>query len=106
MKRNIKKEKTSMPRFTNKKQFKKENLDSLPNNKPVVYEIHNSRGTNIYTGTAKRGRVKERLKEHFTQGSDPIKEGKSFRIKQMESIKNAQKDEERIIKREKPRFNK
>jgi len=95
-----------MPRFSNKKQFKKENLDSIPTYKPVLYEIHNSHGTNIYTGTAKRGRVKERLKEHLTQGSDPVKGGKLFRIKQMDSIKNAQKEEQRIIKREKPKFNK
>ena len=95
-----------MPKFSNKKQFKKENLYSIPNYKPVIYEINNSRGINIYTGTAKRGRVKERLKEHLTQGSDPIKGGKSFRIKQMDSIKNAQKEEQRIIKREKPKFNK
>jgi len=93
-------------RFSSIKKFTKKNIENIPKNKPVIYKIKNSKGTNIYTGNAKYGRVIDRLKEHLSEGPDPIKGAKYFQIKQTNSIKNAQEEEQRIIKREKPKFNK
>lgn len=37
--------------------FDSSGIEGLAKNKPVVYKIENSKGDNIYTGVAKRGRV-------------------------------------------------
>lgn len=92
-------------RFSPTKKFTKKNIENIPKNKPIIYKIKNFKGTNIYTGTTKYGRVTNRLKEHLPEGPDPMKGAKYFQIKQMNSIKNAQKEEQKIIKREKPKFN-
>jgi len=92
-------------RFSPTKKFTNKNIENIQKNKPIIYKIKNSKGTNIYTGTAKYGRVIDRLKEHLSEGPDPIKGAKYFQIKQTNSIKNAQKEEQGIIKREKPKFN-
>ena len=47
-------------------------IDKLPKDKPVVYKYLDKNGQNIYTGTAKKGRVKDRLKEHLQGGKDPV----------------------------------
>jgi len=93
-------------RFSGKRQFKKIDIDTIPNNKPIVYKILNSRGNNIYTGSAKKGRSKGRLKEHLPTGAAPIKGGRFFNFKQLDSIQNAQKEERKIIDRENPKLNK
>jgi hypothetical protein len=82
--------------------FDEKGIDSLAKDKPVVYEIQNDAGKNIYTGSAKRGRVHDRLKEHLPGGSDPVRGGSKVKIQQKSSIEQAQKAEARKIKSEKP----
>ncbi len=77
------------------------NIDKLPNNKPVLYRIETGGGNTNYIGTAKKGRVNTRLKEHL--GEIP---GAKVRIEQFSSIREAQKKEQRAIKRSKPKYNK
>lgn len=81
--------------------YKPEDIDKLPNNKPVVYKIQTSGGTNNYTGVAKRGRVNDRIKEHL--GDIP---GTKVQIEQMSSINEAIKKEANIISRSQPKYNK
>lgn len=86
--------------------FNKEGIKSLAKNKPVVYQIENSKGDNIYTGVAKRGRVGERLKEHLPGAKDAIHGGVKVKIQQKPSINDALKSEARIIKSQQPSQNK
>ena len=86
--------------------FSKNGIEGLAKDKPVVYKIENSKGKNIYTGVAKRGRVEERLKEHLPGGTDPIRGGSKVTIQQKSSIDDAKKAEVRIIKKEQPLQNK
>lgn len=86
--------------------FDKDGIGDLANDKPVVYQIENAKGDNIYTGVAKRGRVEERLNEHLPGAKDPIRGGTRVRIQQKPSIDEARKSEERIIKRQQPPQNK
>lgn len=83
-----------------------EGLGKLPKDKPVVYKILNPRGRNVYAGSAKRGRVEERLREHLPGGPDPIPGGQKVTIEQKRSIAEAQKAEARIIRQFKPLHNK
>lgn len=84
--------------------FNKDGIASIPDNKPAVYKILNSKGNNIYTGSAKRGRVQERLHEHLG-GNDKIPGGVKVKIEQKSSISGAQRTEKNIITRSKPRYN-
>ena len=86
--------------------FNKEGIESLARDKPVVYKILNKKGDNIYTGVAQRGRVDDRLKEHLSNGKDPVRGGKKVVINQKSSIDEARKSEARIIKRDQPAQNK
>ena len=86
--------------------FDKSGIEGLAKDKPVVYQIENSKGKNIYTGVAKRGRVEERLKEHLPGAKDPIRGGTKVKIQQKSSINEALKSEDRTIKRQQPAQNK
>ena len=86
--------------------FTQDGIYKLAADKPAVYEIRNKSGENIYTGSAKMGRVRARLAEHLPGGKDAVAGGESVRLVQKSSIKEAQKTEARIIEREKPRQNK
>lgn len=86
--------------------FDSDGIEKLAKDKPVVYQIENSQGKNIYTGVAKRGRVEERLKEHLPGGKDPVRGGEKVKIQQKSSIDDALKSEAKIIKRQKPSQNK
>lgn len=86
--------------------FTKKGIDSLAKDKPVVYKIQNKKGENIYTGSAKRGRVGERLKEHLPGEKDAVRGGTKVIISQKGSIDEALKSEARIIKTQKPPQNK
>ncbi len=86
--------------------FDKEGIENLAKDKPVVYQIEDVKGNNIYTGVAKRGRVEDRLKEHLPGGKDPIRGGAKVKIQQKSSIDEAIKSEARIIKRQQPPQNK
>ena len=82
--------------------FSKQGLSELPNNKPVVYKIQTEGGKTNYTGTAKRGRVQERLGEHLNAGRIP---GAKVQVRQMRSVAEAQKTEARSIARTRPKYN-
>ena len=81
-------------------------IDKLAQDKPVVNQIINRHGTNIYTGVAKRGNVVGRIKDHLPGGRDPIPGGTKVKICRKPSLDQAGKSESIIIKRSKPRFNK
>jgi hypothetical protein len=86
-------------------EFTSEGIESLAQNKPVVYEIFNKNQDNVYTGSAKRGRVAGRIKEHLPGGPDPIPGGVIVKIQQKKSIREAQESESSIISRRKPKYN-
>jgi excinuclease UvrABC nuclease subunit len=83
----------------------KSGIEKLPNNKPVKYTIKTDSGKPNYIGTAKKGRVQDRLKEHLPGGKDYVP-GSKVKIEQHSSIREAQKSENRSIKRSKPKYNK
>jgi hypothetical protein len=85
--------------------FNKQGLESLSNDKPVVYKIQTGSGTNNYTGIAQRGRVRERIAEHLSGSKDPIP-GAKVQIEQMSSVADARAKESRVISRSKPKYNK
>ena len=86
--------------------FDKDGIEALAKNKPVVYDIHDGKGKTLYTGVAKRGRVRERLEEHLAGGPDPVRGGKKVKIQQKSSIDEAKKAEARAIKKKQPPQNK
>ena len=86
--------------------FDADGIANLAKNNPVVYELLNDKRENIYTGSAKRGRVEERLTEHLPGGPDPIPGAVRVKIIQKASIDDARKAEARIIKRSQPKHNK
>lgn len=86
--------------------FDDKGIESLAKDKPVVYDIQNNKGKTLYIGSAKLGRVGERLKEHLPGGKDPIRGGTKVKIQQKTSIADAQKAEARSIKTNKPPQNK
>jgi excinuclease UvrABC nuclease subunit len=86
--------------------FDSESIKKLPNNKPVVYEIFNKQGKNIYTGSAKRSRVQGRIIEHLSDGKDHIPGGVKVKIQQKKTISEAERSEKRITARSKPKYNK
>lgn len=81
--------------------YNPDNINKLPNDKPVVYKILTNGGNNNYTGIAKRGRVQERINEHVSEIP-----GAKVQIEQMPSISEARKKEANIIKRSQPKYNK
>ena len=69
---------------TKKVKYNKTDLSQLPKNKPVLYRIETDGGNLNYVGTAKRGRVQERLAEHI--GEIP---GAKVSIEHFDSIDKA-----------------
>ena len=80
--------------------FNKKGITKLPNDKPVLYKIKTQSGGTNYAGTAKKGRVQERLQEHL--GKIP---GAKVQIEQFKSIKDAEKKESNVIKVSQPKYN-
>jgi hypothetical protein len=85
--------------------FNKSGVDKLPNDKPVTYTIETFGGRDNYTGVAKRGRVHDRLAEHFNGAKDAVP-GSKVTIEQHSSLKDALAKEARLITRNKPIYNK
>lgn len=85
--------------------FNRTGIGKLSDNKPVVYTVLTKGGSNNYTGTAKRGRVQERLQEHLPGSKDYVP-GSKVRIEQTKTIAEAMGKESRIIARSKPTYNK
>lgn len=87
--------------MTRKKKYNATSIDSLPNDKPVLYRIETEAGNLNYVGVAKRGRVTERIKEHI--GEIP---GATVKIEQFSRISDARSKEKNVIKRNQPKYNK
>lgn len=85
---------------TKKVKYNETGINQLPNDKPVLYRIESAGGNPNYVGTAKRGRVRERIAEHI--GEVP---GANVRIEQFSTVNEAQQKEARVIKRSKPKYN-
>jgi len=81
--------------------YNSKGIETLPNDKPVLYRIETASGNSNYIGVAKRGRVNERLSEHL----DEIP-GATVKIEQFSNIKDAREKEQRVIKRNSPKYNK
>jgi excinuclease UvrABC nuclease subunit len=86
---------------TKKVRYSTEDIGQLPNDKPALYRITSETGDLNYVGSAKRGRVQERILEHM--GKIP---GATVKIEQFSSIGDAQRKEANVIKRTQPKYNK
>ena len=84
-----------------KAKYNKTDIQKLPDDKPVVYQIETEGGNSNYIGTAKRSRVKDRIQEHL--GEIP---GATVKIEQFNSIDDARKQESRLIDKKQPKYNK
>ena len=94
-----------MPKFKNTQKFTKTNINKMPENKAIIYKIKNSKGENLYTGIAGRGRSQERLLEHKEIKKEKIPEGTKFQYVQVKNKDIAEKIEKQIIKKEQPEYN-
>lgn len=83
-----------------KVKYNEEGINQLPNSKHVVYSIKTRSGTLNYVGKAKRGNVKQRIAKHL--GEIP---GSTVEIEQFNRIRNAEKKENNVIKKNKPKYN-
>ena len=83
--------------------YNRSGATALPNDKPVVYKIRTESGKVNYIGSAKRGRVQERIQEHLAAGKIP---GAKVQIQQKSTIKEARETESRAIARTQPKYNK
>jgi excinuclease UvrABC nuclease subunit len=86
------------------KDFSRRSIEKLPDNKPVLYKIRTPSGKTNYIGVAKKGRVRDRLKEHLPGGKDRIP-GSKVQIEQMSTIQQAKRKESRVIAQLKPKYN-
>jgi len=94
-----------MPKFTQRQKFTKVNIAKVPENKAIIYKIEGSKGENLYTGIAGRGRGQERLLEHKDLPNEKIPGGTKFQITQVKNKERAEQVEKQIIKQEQPKFN-
>lgn len=86
---------------TKKVRYKREDINNLPDNMPVRYDIYNTSGNLNYIGSAKKGRVKKEIASKI--GKIP---GATVKIHQRHRISEARKEEGNAIKRNKPPYNK
>lgn len=80
-------------------------INSLPNDKPVVYKILDREGENIYTGVAGKGNVRDRLEDHFPGHKDAVPGASKVQIDRQSSIRQAEQKEAGIISRSRPKYN-
>lgn len=85
----------------NRSKYNSKEIGHLKNDKPVVYEIQTKSGNRNYVGSAKKGHIVEKIKEHL--GAIP---GDTVKIIQYSSIGDARKAATSIIAKDKPRYNK
>ncbi|MGA9595917.1 MAG: hypothetical protein WBV06_07155 [Acidimicrobiia bacterium] len=76
------------------------------NDKAAVYKIKNTKGDNVFTGAAAKGKVRLQLTAHMKGGEEAVPGAKSFQLTQKDTVTEARKSAERIIKRDKPKHNK
>ena len=81
----------------NKRPFTKKYIKEVPNI-PGVYELLSGGGETVYVG--KSNRLRERLYDHLRE----LKDVKFFRVRFMPP-KAAEKFENKIIKKKKPKYN-
>ena len=94
-----------MKKFTNAKKFNKTNIKKFPEEKPIIYRLQNKSGEELYTGTAKRNRVEDRLLEHLNLKKEKIPGATKVKIAQFPDLKKAEKAEKQLIKKLQPKFN-
>lgn len=95
-----------MIKFSRTQKFTKGNITKVPENKAIIYKIKDKGDDNLYTGIAGRGRPQDRLLEHKELKKEKIPEGTRFQFAQVKTKDLAHIIEKRIIKKEKPEFNK
>ncbi|MDF5708045.1 MAG: TIR domain-containing protein [Nostoc sp. S4] len=84
--------------------FTLEGIGQLSNDKPIVYKILTQGGRNNYTGVAKKGEIYTTIQKHLQSGKNYVP-GYKVQIERMNTIQEAQKKADRIIKRSKPKYN-
>ena len=83
----------------------KAGVKKLPSEKPGIYKIKDGKDKALYVGET--GRLKERIKEHLTQGTvDSVKGSKKVEINLTSSKADAQSKEKILIKKLQPPKNK
>ena len=82
--------------------FNSDDINALPDNKPVVYKICDIAYMIIYVGSAKRGRVRDRIKEHLQAG---MMNAKYVKIEQFLTIEDAREKEKTLINQLRPVYN-
>lgn len=87
-----------------RRSFNKSGISKVPVTKPIVYRLETAKGSPNYIGSAKKGRVRERLNEHLPGGPDPIP-AKTVKVRQFSSIEAAKDAEKRAIKAKQPKYN-
>jgi excinuclease UvrABC nuclease subunit len=87
-----------------KKNFNRTNICAVPANRPILYQLDTAGGNPNYIGVAKRGRARNRLREHLPCGPSPIP-AKTVKIRQFSSIAEAKAAEKRAIKSKQPKYN-
>ncbi|MBT3275046.1 MAG: hypothetical protein HN368_17965 [Spirochaetales bacterium] len=75
-------------------------IDALPNDRPVVYQIQTQTGTKNYIGFAQKGRVTEQIKSHL--GDIP---GTKVTISQHKSLADAKQSAGEAVKKNFPKYN-
>lgn len=80
-------------------------ITRIPNDKPVVYKILSKRDQSLYTGVAGKGNVRDRLEDHMPGHRDAVPRAFKVQIEQLPSIRQAERKEEAIIARSKPKYN-
>lgn len=76
----------------------------MPNDQPVVYKILTEGGNNNFTGTAQRGSVQAKIREHLMGGKRYVP-GSKVQVERFNSIDEAKVKASRIIARTKPKYN-
>lgn len=84
--------------------FTKKALRQLPETKPGVYIIKNNRGTNMFSGIAKRGQVQETLENHFYGGEQYVP-GAWLQFEQFNNLGLCNERLNAVIARDKPKYN-
>ena len=85
--------------------FNKSSIEKLPDDKPAVYDIRTPSGKPNYIGSAKKGQVQSRLKDHLPGGRDYIP-GSEVNVNYTDSVRDARAKEKRDIARKQPKYNK
>jgi excinuclease UvrABC nuclease subunit len=89
-------------RFSITKPINNRNLSDVPNNKPGVYRIKNSKNDTLYIGMAKRNRLSDRILEHKGE----FKGGTKFQYRVVNKKEEAERLERKEIRKINPPRNK